>query len=442
MRLRINIRDRLFGWVRPTNPVIFSKQQTINPPIHSMGKGGDSSGRIFASKAIASTSTVTNDDVDAAVKPVAETATNNDNTATNTIQRPWWRRGGFHVNVVGMGFNVAIPPYILATTAASTSLHDMYTPTQIYLVALLVQLTAAIAEGKRTFFCFCVVPVYLTSLLLIPPTLTPGTAVPAIALAFLLTAFRIGICMSVCLHRYAAHAAFKCGPFTRFFLNVVGCAANQGGPIWWASQHRCHHKHCDASRDPHSAAMHGVERAFAFFGAGYDAVEEEFAPRHNDGRVLRVLDTFAFAICSIELAASYHIFGREGLFVTYTSMWMCQAGSLWFNITNHPLPITSDDDTTAKLINGPATTAAGSGSRACLASNGKGRANGWYPAFWFLDFICGPLSTVASESAHADHHDHFMLAKRDEYDCMYYVFVRPLELMGLIWDVKTVPLPE
>ena len=410
-----------------------------------MGKGGDSSGRIFASKAIAST-TVTNDDVGAVGKPVAETVTNSDNAATNNTiqQRPWWRRGGFHVNVVGMGFNVAIPPYILATTAASTSLHNIYTPAQIYLVALLVQLTAAIAEGKRTFFCFCVMPVYLTSLLLIPFTLTPGTAVPAIALAFLLTAFRIGICMSVCLHRYAAHAAFKCDDVTRFFLNIVGCAANQGGPIWWASQHRCHHKHCDASsRDPHSAAIHGVERAFAFFSVGYDAVEEEFAPRHNDGWILRVLDTFAFAICSIELAASYHIFGREGLFVTYTSMWMCQAGSLWFNITNHPLP-TSDDATTKLLINGPTTTTtttAGS-SRACLASNGKGRANGWYPAFWFLDFICGPLSTVASESAHADHHDHFMLAKRDEYDCMYYVFVRPLELMGLIWDVKTVPPPE
>ena len=78
--------------------------------------------------------------------------------------------------------------------------------------------------------------------------------------------------------------------------------------------------HCDASsHDPHSAAIHGVERAFAFFSVGYDAVEKEFAPRHNDGRILRVLDTlFAFAICSIELAASYHIFGREGLFVTYT----------------------------------------------------------------------------------------------------------------------------
>ena len=380
-------------------------------------------------------------DVDAVIKPViANDVTKNNNTSAT---KPWWRRGGFHVNVVGMGFNVAIPPYILATTAASASLHNVYTPTQIYVMALLLQLIAAIVEGKRTFYCFCVIPVYLTSLILIPPTLIPGMAVPAIVLAFIITAFRIGICMSVCLHRYAAHAAFKCNTSTRFILNIIGCAANQGGPIWWASQHRCHHKHCDVSRDPHSASIHGVERAFAFFSVGYDTVEEEFAPRHNDSWILRILDTFAFVICSLELVISYYIYGREGLFVTYTSMWMCQAGSLWFNITNHPLPPPPPLAADTNTINGPTTmTTTTTSSKACLASNGKGWATGWYPAFWFLDFICGPLSGIASESAHADHHDHFMLAKRDEYDCMYYVFIRPLELMGLIWDVKTVPLPE
>ena len=52
------------------------------------------------------------------------------------------------------------------------------------------------------------------------------------------------------------------------------------------------------------------------------------------------------------------------------------------------------------------------------------------------------LSVVLCRPWRANRHMHFMLAKRDEYDCMYYVFVRPLESMGLIWDVKTVPLPE
>lgn len=384
-----------------------------------MGKGGDNnSGHITTTtKAIAPSTEIINPKT--ANNVVKSIGTTNIPTSCSS-SRPWYIRGGFHVNVFGMGLNVAIPPYLLATTAATASLHQSYTPTQIFLTVLVLQLVAALAEGKRTFFCFCVLPVYLTSLLLIPPTLaTP--AVPTLALAVFITAWRIGICMSVCLHRYASHAAFKCGSVTRLILNVVGCAANQGGPIWWASQHRCHHKHCDLVRDPHSAAIHGTERAFAFFSVGFDSINEEFAPKHNDTWVLRLLDTFAFGVCSLELSLAYYFFGREGLFVSYTSMWICQTGSLWFNITNHPPNVNPD--------------------KSCQASNGKGCATGWYPAFWFLDFICPYFSGLASESAHADHHDHFMLAKRDDRDCMYYAFVRPLEWFGLIWDVK-VASPE
>ena len=378
-----------------------------------MGKGGDKSGGeiLIATEAIAP-STESTPTVGDKLVGVAKITTND---------RPWYVRGGFHVNVFGMGLNVSVPPFILVTTAAATSLHSTFTPTEIFLAALAVQFVAAFAEGKRTFFCLVPVPVYLSSLIIIPATLSTGSAAPTIALAFFIAIWRIGICMSVCLHRYASHAAFKCGGATRLFLNLLGCAANQGGPIWWASQHRCHHKHCDMPRDPHSPVVHGVEKAFAFFSVGFDGVEEEFAPWHNDTWMLRLVDTFAFAVCSAELALSYHFFGREGLFVSYTSMWICQAGSLWFNITNHP-----PDAHPGKV---------------CQASNGKGRATGWYPAFWFLDFICPYFSGLASESAHADHHDHFMLAKRDEYDVMYHAFVRPLEIMGLVWDVKVAP-PE
>ncbi len=355
-------------------------------------------------------------------------------TTFPTNDRPWYVRGGFHVNVLGMGLNVSVPPYVLITTAASTSFHSAYTPTQLFLFVLAFQILASLVEGKRTFFCFVVVPVYLSSLCLVPITLS-APAWSTVGLAFFIAIWRIGICMSVCLHRYASHAAFKCGPYTRLLLNVLGCAANQGGPIWWASQHRCHHKHCDAERDPHSPIVRGVERAFAFFSVGYDMVNEEFAPRHNDAWHLRLLDTFAFSVCSVELCLAYRYFGREGLFVSYTSMWICQAGSLWFNITNHPPP--RDDGINANDYDATSSTT----GKVCNASNGKGRATGWYPAFWFLDFICPYFSGLASESAHADHHDHFMLAKRDEYDVMYHAFVRPLEIAGLIWDVKVAP-PE
>ena len=38
-----------------------------------------------------------------------------------------------------------------------------------------------------------------------------------------------------------------------------------GGPIWWGSTHRVHHKHCDDDRDPHSPIKTSPAQAFSFF---------------------------------------------------------------------------------------------------------------------------------------------------------------------------------
>mmetsp|Transcript_8442 Transcript_8442/g.15383 ORF Transcript_8442/g.15383 Transcript_8442/m.15383 type:complete len:350 (-) Transcript_8442:174-1223(-) len=334
--------------------------------------------------------------------------------------RPWYIRGGMHVNEVGMGLNVTLPPIFLAMTAATTSLHPSFTPVQIFASMFFLQAMLAVAQGMRTIFCVVAVPCYLTSLLILPGTISTSIA-PTIALAVFIAIWKVGICMSVCLHRYAAHAAFKCGPGTQLFVNLLGCAAHQGGPIWWASQHRCHHKHCDMPRDPHSAIQDGVENAFAFFSTGHAALEEEFAPRHNDTWWLRLLDTWSFAVCTAEMYAAYHCFGREGLFISYTSIWICQTITLWFNIVNHP------PDTHPGKI--------------CQATNHRGKSTGWYLPFLLLDQLYPLFGTIVSEAAHDDHHVHFMLAKREKYDVMYYSFVWPLEKMGLVWDVKVAP-PE
>lgn len=348
---------------------------------------------------------------------LAETA--NANAKVNG-RRPWYVRGGFHVNGAGMAANVLVPPVLLLMTASKTSLHPSLTPVEIFAAAFFVQVAVALAEGMITFFCVAAVPIYLASLLVLPATLSTSVA-PTLALAFSVALWRVGVCMSVCLHRYAAHAAFRCSPATRLFVNVLGCAANQGGPIWWASQHRLHHKHCDLPRDPHSSIIDGVERAFAFFSLGHGIVEEEFAPKHNDTWMLRLLDTFAFVVCSAELYVAHRYFGREGLFVSYTSMWICQTVTLWFNIANHPPDAQP--------------------GKACQAANFQGKPTCWYPAFRFLDAICPLYSGFSSEGAHGDHHLHFMLAKREKYDCAYYALVWPLEKMGLVWDVKVAP-PE
>jgi stearoyl-CoA desaturase (delta-9 desaturase) len=58
--------------------------------------------------------------------------------------------------------------------------------------------------------------------------------------------------MSVGLHRYFAHRAFKTGPRMRAALAVLGCMAAQGPLISWVSVHRRHHEYSDEAGDPHS----------------------------------------------------------------------------------------------------------------------------------------------------------------------------------------------
>jgi hypothetical protein len=88
-------------------------------------------------------------------------------------------------------------------------------------------------------------------------------------------------------------------------------------------------------RDPHSALQVGTEGAFAFF-LERRGIEEEFAPRHNDNWYLRLVDTWSFLVPLMETIGAYCLFGKEGLFISYTSLWLCECITLWFNIANHP----------------------------------------------------------------------------------------------------------
>lgn len=169
-------------------------------------------------------------------------------------------------------------------------------------------------------------------------------------------------------------------------------------------------------RDPHAAVLVGTEKAFSFFLV-HQTVDEEFAPRHCDNWYLRIIDTFSFVAVSAEMFAALKFFGYEGLFITYTSAWVCQTITLWFNIANHP-----EDQ--------PGT---------CKASDSKARPSGCYPAFWSLDMLYPVFAFVVGEGAHEHHHQHSQLAKRDSTDLAYYLFIAPLEASGLIWDVKAVP---
>ena len=59
-------------------------------------------------------------------------------------------------------------------------------------------------------------------------------------------------------HRYFAHRAYKTSRGFQFVLACLGSSALQKGPLWWAANHRNHHKYSDQVDDPHSPIQHGV----------------------------------------------------------------------------------------------------------------------------------------------------------------------------------------
>lgn len=377
--------------------------------------------------------------VTAAAKVESKATTSTDTSTTTACHLPWYRAGGMKINMVGMGINISIPVIVLAQNLTESNLKSF--------VILLLSSYAASLVHRRSLYCIVVMPTFLTSLLLCfsLDTLTPHTA---LTLAIAIAICKVNICMSVCLHRYAAHAAFKCGTITNTIVLILGCLANQGGPIWWASQHRLHHKHCDIPRDPHSPILDGTEKAFSFFEV-HDEVEEEFTPNHFDSNsvLLRIVDTWSWAFVCLELCLSYYFFGSGGLFVSFTSGWLCQSITLWFNVVNHPPDNSIDVDVRKKKKEEADNMQTPSSSRSsdekrgataeCRASNGTGESSltDFYIPFMLLNALVPLFSTFVKESEHQHHHVHAQLAKRSKFDTAYWSFVWPLEQVGLVWNV-------
>lgn len=58
-------------------------------------------------------------------------------------------------------------------------------------------------------------------------------------------------------HRYLAHRSYKMGRMTQFVFCFMAQTTLQKGALWWAANHRLHHKFSDTPEDLHSPSQHG-----------------------------------------------------------------------------------------------------------------------------------------------------------------------------------------
>lgn len=220
-----------------------------------------------------------------------------------------------------------------------------------------------------------------------------------------------GLCMSVCLHRYFAHQAFKTSRFFQAVLACMGCCAFQGSPVWWASKHRRHHKHCDTPEDPHSVMQTNFK--YAFFGwtmaPREQKIDAEYVRRLNSFPELRVIGELWFVPPLLIMWAAYRAFGYYNMCLySVVPMFGSRMVTLLFNVEYHPAQ--------------PA-------NKKCQSVD--------YARF---------LADCVGESCHDHHHEYPQSIKRPSagapwLDLPFWIMCKPLLMLGVIWEPKGLNAP-
>jgi len=223
-------------------------------------------------------------------------------------------------------------------------------------------------------------------------------------------------------HRYFSHRAFKTSRPAQLLFALLGAAAVQRGPLWWAAHHRHHHAHADRPEDVHSPR----QRGFLWSHVGWFLSRRHFAPdlaRVRDLQrypELRWLDRFdilvpvalALAVFAtgalLERRAPALGTGRWQLLVWgfFVSTVLCYHATYTINSLAHVF------------------------GRRRYPTADDSRNNAWLALLTF------------GEGWHNNHH-HYPNAARQgfywwEVDLTYYG-LRLLAALGLIWDLKPVP---
>ena len=216
----------------------------------------------------------------------------------------------------------------------------------------------------------------------------------------------------VLLHRYFAHRVFQCNRWVQFLLAWIACIGNQGGPVWWASKHRRHHRTCDTIDDPHSP-RHGFWYAWLGWLFFEIHVDKEYVQDLLIYPELQWLDRFYF----LPLYAYLCLFPtiEDSIAFGIVPLLSCTIQILYFNVAYHPIPKTVDGN-----------------NKICHAMNTHNHF--YYPLFyspnWYDKLNVIPI--LLGENKHKLHHAKPRQVKRHKYDMGYWCIIYPLLRCKLI----------
>jgi stearoyl-CoA desaturase (delta-9 desaturase) len=248
-----------------------------------------------------------------------------------------------------------------------------------------------------------------------------GWSPVAVAAAVLMYVLRM-LAITGFYHRYFSHKAFKTSRPVQLVFAVLGASAVQRGPLWWAAHHRHHHAHSDRPDDAHSPRHHGFWHSHVawFMNRRNYRTRTELVRDLSRYPELRFLDRYDMLVPTL-LAVTMLVTGI--LLERYapglgTDGWqMLVWGFVISTVVLYHATFT---------VNSLAHTF----GRRRYATRDDSRNNLWLALLTF------------GEGWHNNHHHYPGSARQGffwwEIDLTWY-FLRTLQALGLIWDVRPVP---
>ena len=212
-------------------------------------------------------------------------------------------------------------------------------------------------------------------------------------------------------HRYFGHRSFKTSRAFAFFLAFLAQSSAQRGILWWAGNHRQHHRFSDTDNDVHSPALSGFWHAHLgwFFTEKHRDTDLAAVPDLAEYPELVWLDRHTYLPAVLTGLVVWLMAGWSGLVV----------GFLWSTVVLWHA--TFSINSLAHVV-----------GRRRYVTGDHSRNNLWLALLTF------------GEGWHNNHH-HYQSAARQgfrwyEIDVSYYL-LKALAAAGLVWDLRSPPAP-
>lgn len=120
-------------------------------------------------------------------------------------------------------------------------------------------------------------------------------------------------------HRYFSHRSFKANRVVAFILGFIAQSSAQRGVLWWAANHRHHHRHSDTLEDVHSPIHKGFWYSHLgwFFTPRYAETDMEAVPDLAKYPELVWLDRHPYLPAVLLGLVTWALAGWSGLIVGF-----------------------------------------------------------------------------------------------------------------------------